>query len=334
MAMSRRKNAAFTLVELLVVITILGVLMSLLMPAVSSVRESMRRTQCKNNLSQIGKAAQQHVDAQGHFPSSGWGYMWTGHPDHGFGARQPGGWVYNVLPYAGLDMIHDVGKGLPGDLVSGGQQWNALAEAKEAAIPFLICPTRRKPISYPSVENTWDSKAGATLNKTDYAANGGSVRYLGTGPGAGSGCFTTYPNCGWSNPDQSAMNGISGERSEVKPGQVVDGLSNVFFAGEKYLDPNIYYTGNDGADNDTALEGNDWDVNRWVMSGFPPMRDTKGVNDMSSGFGSAHPAGCHFVFCDGHVQLISYQINFTTYQCLGVRNYFPNNPTFTLSDSY
>ena len=70
-----------------------------------------------------------------------------------------------------------------------------------------------------------------------------------------------------------AFNGVSGERSEVS--QIPDGQSNVFFAGEKYLDPDLYYTGSDGADNDTCLEGNDWDVNRWVMTGFPPMRDTQ-----------------------------------------------------------
>ena len=40
----------------------------------------------------------------------------------------------------------------------------------------------------------------------------------------------------------------------------------MFFAGEKSLDPAVYYTGNDGADNDTCLEGNDWDVNRWVAT--------------------------------------------------------------------
>ena len=50
------------------------------------------------------------------------------------------------------------------------------------------------------------------------------------------------------------------------------------------------------------------------------MRDTRGVNDCSPGFGSAHSAGTHFVFCDGHVQLISFSISFAAYQSLGVRN--------------
>ena len=112
MAVFRRKNAAFTLVELLVVITILGVLMALLLPAVNGVREAMRRAQCKNNLYQIGKAALQHSAMHDHYPSSGWGWEWVGDPDRGFGARQPGGWIYNALPFMGLDMIHDLGKGM------------------------------------------------------------------------------------------------------------------------------------------------------------------------------------------------------------------------------
>jgi len=320
MAVTRRKNTGFTLVELLVVITILGVLMSLLMPAVSSVRESMRRAQCKNNLSQIGKAAQEHVTAQGHFPSSGWGYLWVGDPDHGFGARQPGGWAYNILPYMGLDMIHDIGKGRPGDFDTGSAQskYNLLKEAKTAAIPSLICPTRRKPIAYPQHESSYNAGQPDTLNKTDYAANGGSNCYLGGGPPPSNNCFTIYPKCAWANADQSGMNGISGERSEVQPGHVVDGLSNVFFAGEKYLDPNIYYTGTDGADNNSALQGNDWDTNRWVS--LTPARDTKGQFPCTTRFGSAHPAGCHFVFCDGAVKMLSFQIDINTFSSLGVRN--------------
>ena len=117
-----------------------------------------------------------------------------------------------------------------------------------------------------------------------------------------------------------AFNGVSGERSEVQAGHIIDGLSNVFFAGEKYLDPNVYYTGTDGADNSSALEGNDWDVNRWVLTGYPIMQDTPGVNACSPGFGSAHAQGVQFVFCDGAVKLLSFSINFAVYQSLGVRN--------------
>ena len=321
MAISRGKYRAFTLVELLVVIAILAILMGLLLPAVNSVRDSMRRMQCKNNLAQIGRGSQAHLARLGHFTSSGWGYLWSGDPDHGFGARQPGGWLYNLLPFVGLDMIHDKGKDLGGSVTDITTAKGAgLAEAKQAAIPFLICPVRRKVMAYPAVEQSWNAPSTPTLNKTDYAANGGSNVFLGTGPAPSNNCYAIYPNCAWSNSNQSAFNGISGERSEVQSGHVTDGLSNVFLAGEKYLDPNIYYTGADGADNDTAFEGNDWDVDRWVVTGFPPMRDTPGVNDMSSGFGSAHAQGCHFVFCDGSVKLISYQINFATYQSLGVRN--------------
>ena len=60
--------------------------MALLLPAVNSVRESMRRTQCKNNLKQMGLAANQHVSQYGFFPSAGWGKQWLGDADRGTGA--------------------------------------------------------------------------------------------------------------------------------------------------------------------------------------------------------------------------------------------------------
>src|SRR5271166_4344647 len=147
---SRQKNTAFTLVEMLVVIAILGILMGLLLPAVNSVRESMRRTQCKNNLAQLGRAALQHLTVQGHFPSSGWGYNWTGDPDHGFGARQPGGWIYNSLPYLGMDIIHDKGKGLDGTAGPSSPKGEALQEPMIAVIQVVICPTRRRAVAYPA----------------------------------------------------------------------------------------------------------------------------------------------------------------------------------------
>src|SRR5271169_4266720 len=77
----RRQAHGFTLVELLVVITIIGILVSLLMPAVQSAREAARRVQCDNNLYQMGKAVLAHEQAQRFFPTGGWGWNWVGDPD-------------------------------------------------------------------------------------------------------------------------------------------------------------------------------------------------------------------------------------------------------------
>ncbi len=152
MGIARRNYRAFTLVELLVVIAILGVLMALLFPAVNAVRDSMRRAACKNNLRQIGEACSSHCTKLGFFPSNGWNRYWTGDPDRGFGATQPGSWLYNILPFVGLDTIHDIGKGtttLPTDSTPGSAKGAQLASQQSAAVPFFLCASRRKAISYP-----------------------------------------------------------------------------------------------------------------------------------------------------------------------------------------
>jgi prepilin-type N-terminal cleavage/methylation domain-containing protein len=335
----RSSSRAFTLVELLVVITIIGILVALLMPAVQSAREAARQGQCKNNLRQIGLACTQHVAKQGHFPSSGWGYLWTGDPDMGFGSHQPGGWIYNILPYLEQGVIHDIGAGLPiTSPYTSSPKYKALAQQESAVIAGLICPSRRKAIGYPAVEAGTNSAQPATYNKTDYAANAGSNQ-LSWCAGPATTCLTSYPNCSWCNssmPSTSSFTGVSGERSEVKAAQIFDGLSNTIFAGEKYLCPDCYYTGSDGSDNDTALEGFDWDVNRWVTyvdpssgnvtnaSSFAPMQDTPGFNCGSGQgeyrFGSAHLEGFHVVMCDGSVHLLSYLVDLHVYSYLGSRN--------------
>ena len=101
----------FTLVELLVVIAIIGILVALLLPAVQAAREAARKAQCMNNLKQMALGAQQHESAQGFFPTGGWGCSWTGDPDRGFTKKQPGGWIYNILPYIGEQVAARPGEG-------------------------------------------------------------------------------------------------------------------------------------------------------------------------------------------------------------------------------
>src|SRR5687768_383902 len=101
----------FTLVELLVVIAIIGVLVALLLPAIQAAREAARRSQCKNNLKQLGLACQLHVDTHKFLPSGGWGDWWVGCPDMGAGENQPGTWTYQLLSFIEETASRGVGQG-------------------------------------------------------------------------------------------------------------------------------------------------------------------------------------------------------------------------------
>lgn len=328
------RRRAFTLVELLVVIAIIGVLVSLLLPAVQAAREAARRTQCINNLKQMGLACLNHESSVGFLPSSGWGFRWSGDPDMGFGESQPGGWIYDLYPYMEAGNVHQIGAGLDGAR-PGGAKHTALALQRSIVIPMLHCPSRRAAKGYPHSESSINAAAPATVSKSDYAANGGTQgAYLGSF--SGFDCLENYPNHSQCEafPDISEFDGISTVRSEVKLSHIVDGTSHTLMIGEKYLTPEYYESGGGCVDNNSINQGNDWDVNRWfpaldrttntisdaAWNGRGPRQDTPRFENCSQRFGSVHVGRFHAVFCDGSVRGIDYSVDRLVYTAYGSRD--------------
>jgi prepilin-type N-terminal cleavage/methylation domain-containing protein len=344
--MTRRRG--FTLVELLVVIAIIGLLVALLLPAVNAAREQGRLATCKNNLHQLQVACEHHVDKLQVFPSGGWGKSWVGIADQGYGANQPGGWIYQLLPYMDQGALHDLDKGLT--LGSGTQQ---AASAKRVSTPVssLYCPTRRAAKAYPLANIPLYTTFASSLvaGRTDYAANGGSVFVQNT-PSPTS--LPVPPNF-WSyltNTSVAAGTGFTGIvsiHSEITPASVPDNKDTTYLIGEKYMQPENYITGidttggRDTGDVYSAMSGDDVSLIRWTCLNcaiggswttnppsaspfFPPAQDRSLTNnpplDGYRSFGSSHSAGWQVAFVGGNAQLIGWAIDPYTHIAMSTRN--------------
>jgi len=317
--MRTQVKGGFTLVELLVVIAIIGILIALLLPAVQAAREAARAAHCSNNLKQIGLAFHQHEEAVGFFPTGGWGCKWTGDPSRDVDENQPGGWIYNVLPYLEQQALHDLPEDGQPDVVTPQQLTGAVTMSATPVATF-VCPSRRAAIAYPYVlDSSWDQPNGVTsTTATKRAANDYSVNVGDVEPfeKAYPASYADVPTFVWSS--NSNMHGISYYRSKTKVSDIRDGTSSTYMVCEKYLNPDYYITGQDGSDNHPMYEGYDRDIN--VSSGletpaasyFPPTRDKRGTS-LTLHMGSTHSAGFQTVFCDGSVRMIKYYINATTH---------------------
>jgi prepilin-type N-terminal cleavage/methylation domain-containing protein/prepilin-type processing-associated H-X9-DG protein len=316
-----RARNAFTLIELLVVIAILIVLVGLLLPAIQSVREAANRAQCLNHLKQIGLGALNHEAAYQHFPSGGWGQDWLGEADRGNGKSQPGGWIYQLLDFIDQEKLRSWGAGLPrAELLRINAQMVGLP------LSIMNCPSRRE---RSVVENTTTRYLNAAslpsrIARGDYAANTGDLpnnEPLGFPSSLAQGDNPAYwqsPSPYWQSLTASArdFHGVIFQRSEIKITHLARGTSNTYLAGEKYLNAASYFTQSDEGDDGSMLSGMDSCVQRCTAN--PPVADRWGYEDALR-FGSAHAAGCNFVYCDGHAAPVSYTVAEAIHRAAGNR---------------
>lgn len=319
-----RGHRGFTLVELLVVIAIIGILIAMLLPAVQAAREAARRTQCCNNLRQMGLAFHNFQDVKGQLPT---GARDGDHrvPDaltaccnsrthHGWS------WLYQILPFTEQNNVYDLASPSNDPTTLGSGQNSKEDLVAQQMIPIFYCPSRRTP----------EAHGTGKFYRSDYAGNAGE---------RAEGDLRAEASGGKSGVV------IQTDLKKLRLEGIKDGTSNTIMVAEKALHPTSF--GSEGGDNERwSNAGWDEDIIRYgagrmnsgTVYGLPPIADNSAPQNPGSGwttitdlggrswgqwhpfFGASHAGGMNACLADGSVRFVPFTIDATVFRYLCLTN--------------
>ena len=278
------RKQGFTLVELLVVIAIIGILVSMLMPAVQMVREAARRASCQNNLHQIGLAVHSYEGSKQLYPPSR-------------AADEFLTWAVYLMPYVEMSNLYD-------RFEMHKKYKHQDPEMLKEPMPVMLCASRQR-----SQNVSLSESRGPVGAIGDYAGNAGTARYFPFDVWAKfedpvDGVF----NSGFADQNPVVNQQLTGpERGRYGHRDIRDGLSNTIFIGEKYVSRHGELES--GGWGDGSIYNGDQPETFMRIGGYAMGLAASRTIFASPGeypiFGSGHASVVNFVFGDGSVHSLA-----------------------------